>query len=358
MDDYRTRRGQPRHRAAQGHREGHLHDRHPRGARLRAPVRAHRPQAGARRDLRHPGLLRLGARAAPASPSSTATATSGCGSWPDTRSPSRPRPSTSTRRSTRPAVAAANGSAATRTTRRRCASWSSSSRSRCATSSTCSSDREPIPVERADAGVGLHSYPIVISSMSFGSQGETAYRAYAEAAKRANIIAMNGEGGEIQDMYGKYPLWRGQQVASGRFGVTSEMLNSSFLVEIKIGQGAKPGEGGHLPARKVTEKVAAGPQRHRRHRPDLALEQPRPLLDRGPGGADRRAEDGQPRRARVGQGAGGAEHRHDRRGHRQGGRRHHHAVGLRGRHGRRALARAAPRGPARRTSARARCTWR
>ena len=67
---------------------------------------------------------------------------------------------------------------------------------------------------------------------------------------------MNGEGGEIQDMYGKYPLWRGQQVASGRFGVTSEMVNSSYLVEIKIGQGAKPGEGGHLPGKKVTAKVA------------------------------------------------------------------------------------------------------
>ena len=118
------------------------------------------------------------------------------------------------------------------------------------------SDREPIPTEQADPGVGLHSYPIVISSMSFGSQGETAYRAYAEAAKRINIIAMNGEGGEIQDMYGKYPLWRGQQVASGRFGVTSEMVNSSYLVEIKIGQGAKPGEGGHLPGKKVTAKVA------------------------------------------------------------------------------------------------------
>jgi glutamate synthase (NADPH) large chain len=119
------------------------------------------------------------------------------------------------------------------------------------------SDRDPLPVDQAGAEVGIHSYPIVISSMSFGSQGETAYRAYAEAAKRINIVAMNGEGGEIRDMYGRYPRWRGQQVASGRFGVTSEMLNSSFLVEIKIGQGAKPGEGGHLPARKVTEKVAA-----------------------------------------------------------------------------------------------------
>ena len=93
--------------------------------------------------------------------------------------------------------------------------------------------------------------------MSFGSQGETAFRAYPEAAKQINIVCVNGEGGEIRDMYGKYPKWRGQQVASGRFGVTNEMLNSSYLVEIKIGQGAKPGEGGHLPARKVTDKVAA-----------------------------------------------------------------------------------------------------
>jgi glutamate synthase (NADPH) large chain len=119
------------------------------------------------------------------------------------------------------------------------------------------SDREPIGPAQVDPGVGRHSYPIVISSMSFGSQGETAFRAYPEAAKRINIVCVNGEGGEIRDMYGKYPLWRGQQVASGRFGVTSEMLNSSYLVEIKIGQGAKPGEGGHLPAKKVSEKVAA-----------------------------------------------------------------------------------------------------
>jgi glutamate synthase (NADPH/NADH) large chain len=119
------------------------------------------------------------------------------------------------------------------------------------------SDREPIDPSQVDPGVGRHSYPIVISSMSFGSQGETAFRAYPEAAKQINIVCVNGEGGEIRDMYGKYPLWRGQQVASGRFGVTSEMLNSSYLVEIKIGQGAKPGEGGHLPAKKVSQKVAA-----------------------------------------------------------------------------------------------------
>ena len=49
---------------------------------------------------------------------------------------------------------------------------------------------------------------------------------------------------------------RGQQIASGRFGVNAELLNSSNLLEIKIGQGAKPGEGGHLPGSKVTAKIA------------------------------------------------------------------------------------------------------
>ena len=118
-------------------------------------------------------------------------------------------------------------------------------------------DRDPVDPASVDAGVGHHDYPIVISSMSFGSQSEPAFRAYAEAAKATNILCVNGEGGEIRDMYGHYRKWRGQQVASGRFGVSAEMLNSSYLAEIKIGQGAKPGEGGHLPGKKVSAKVAA-----------------------------------------------------------------------------------------------------
>jgi glutamate synthase (NADPH) large chain len=118
-------------------------------------------------------------------------------------------------------------------------------------------DRDPVDPSTVDAGIGHHDYPIVISSMSFGSQSEPAFRAYAEAAKETNILCVNGEGGEIRDMYGRYRKWRGQQVASGRFGVSAEMLNSSYVAEIKIGQGAKPGEGGHLPGKKVSEKVAA-----------------------------------------------------------------------------------------------------
>ncbi len=108
-----------------------------------------------------------------------------------------------------------------------------------------------------DLGIGMHSLPFVISSMSFGSQGEVAFRAYAEAAYQLDMYSLNGEGGEIKDMLGKYPHHRGQQIASGRFGVNAELINSSYLLEIKIGQGAKPGEGGHLPGKKVSAKVAA-----------------------------------------------------------------------------------------------------
>ncbi|MEK5109498.1 glutamate synthase-related protein [Cytobacillus sp. FSL K6-0129] len=113
-----------------------------------------------------------------------------------------------------------------------------------------------ISPEDVNISVGDHNLPFVISSMSFGSQNEIAFRAYAEGAERLNMISLNGEGGEIKDMLGKYPRTRGQQVASGRFGVNAELLNSSNLLEIKIGQGAKPGEGGHLPGSKVTAKIA------------------------------------------------------------------------------------------------------
>ncbi|MEW8978770.1 MAG: glutamate synthase-related protein [Symbiobacterium sp.] len=113
----------------------------------------------------------------------------------------------------------------------------------------------PLTAE-VDTTIEGYRYPITISGMSFGSQGETAFRAYAEAARRLDIVCMNGEGGEIPDMVGRYWRWRGQQVASGRFGVHAEMLNGSRFIEIKIGQGAKPGEGGHLPGAKVSAKVA------------------------------------------------------------------------------------------------------
>ena len=120
---------------------------------------------------------------------------------------------------------------------------------------------------QVDLGITSHRLPFLIASMSFGSQGEIAYRAYAEAAFRLNMLSVNGEGGEIPDLLGKYPFNRGIQIASGRFGITAETINATNLIEIKVGQGAKPGEGGHLPARKVTQKVAAA--RHARPGVDL-----------------------------------------------------------------------------------------
>ncbi|TBL69414.1 glutamate synthase [Paenibacillus thalictri] len=120
-----------------------------------------------------------------------------------------------------------------------------------------SDGRKPLDPSQVDIGIDGYSLPTLISSMSFGSQNETAFRAYAEAGERLNMVSMNGEGGEIKDMLGRYKRTRGAQVASGRFGVNVELANAVAFLEIKIGQGAKPGEGGHLPGSKVTAKIAA-----------------------------------------------------------------------------------------------------
>ncbi|MBI5557422.1 MAG: alpha-hydroxy-acid oxidizing protein [Deltaproteobacteria bacterium] len=130
-------------------------------------------------------------------------------------------------------------------------------------------DRQ-LTMDEVDISVGSHAMPLVIAAMSFGSQGESSFRTYAEAALKANIIGMNGEGGEIPDMLGRYRQNRGQQIASGRFGVFIDFLNSADYLEIKIGQGAKPGEGGHLPGSKVSDMVA----RARHCKPGITLISP------------------------------------------------------------------------------------
>jgi glutamate synthase (NADPH) large chain len=131
-------------------------------------------------------------------------------------------------------------------------------------------ESQPVAMGDVDISIGGHSMPLIIPAMSFGSQGESSFRTYAEAARVLNIVCMNGEGGEIPDMLGKYRHNRGQQVASGRFGVHMAFLNSVDFLEIKIGQGAKPGEGGHLPGQKVTEMVAMA----RHCKPGIALISP------------------------------------------------------------------------------------
>ena len=90
-----------------------------------------------------------------------------------------------------------------------------------------------------------------------------------------------------------------KQVASGRFGVTSWYLVNADELQIKIAQGAKPGEGGELPGHKVDETIAQVAPLDAGRRADLAAAAPRHLLDRGPGAADLRPEEREPLRARV-----------------------------------------------------------
>lgn len=114
----------------------------------------------------------------------------------------------------------------------------------------------PTAKQKVDLKINEYAMPLVIGAMSFGSQSELAFRAYAHAASILNIICINGEGGELPGILGLYKKNRGQQIASGRFGANAQFINSASIIEIKIGQGAKPGEGGMLPGHKITPQVA------------------------------------------------------------------------------------------------------
>ena len=98
--------------------------------------------------------------------------------------------------------------------------------------------------------------PIMFSAMSYGSISYNASIALARAAQEAGTFANSGEGGLHKDLrsYGGNMI---VQVASGRFGVDMDYLNVAAAVEIKIGQGAKPGIGGHLPGEKVDAAISA-----------------------------------------------------------------------------------------------------
>ncbi len=97
--------------------------------------------------------------------------------------------------------------------------------------------------------------PIVFAAMSYGAVSLNAHKALAMAAKKSGTLMNTGEGGLHTDLY-PYASNITVQVASGRFGVHSEYLNTSATVEIKIGQGAKPGIGGHLPGEKVGDEIS------------------------------------------------------------------------------------------------------
>ena len=97
--------------------------------------------------------------------------------------------------------------------------------------------------------------PIMFSAMSYGAISLNVHESLARAATRAGTYFNTGEGGLDPSLY-KYGEHTIVQVASGRFGVHSKYLHTGAAVEIKIGQGAKPGIGGHLPGEKVTDDIA------------------------------------------------------------------------------------------------------
>ncbi|MHA1632287.1 MAG: glutamate synthase-related protein [Candidatus Freyarchaeota archaeon] len=98
--------------------------------------------------------------------------------------------------------------------------------------------------------------PIIIGHISYGAINLNAHKALAMAVKEAGTILGSGEGGLHPELY-PYADHIMVQVASGRFGVHQQYLEVAAAVEIKIGQGAKPGHGGTLPGSKVLPPIAA-----------------------------------------------------------------------------------------------------
>ena len=120
----------------------------------------------------------------------------------------------------------------------------------------------------------------VTGAMSFGSISDEAHKTLAIAMNRIGGKSNTGEGGEDPERYAPLPNgdWQRsaiKQVASGRFGVTIEYLTESDELQIKIVQGAKPGEGGELPGRKVDDNIA----RIRHSTPGVGLISPPPHHD-------------------------------------------------------------------------------
>ncbi|MCL2196839.1 MAG: glutamate synthase-related protein [Treponema sp.] len=122
---------------------------------------------------------------------------------------------------------------------------------------------KPLRIERAENGRLINnlpprlslSMPIMFSAMSYGSISYNAHESLARAAEELGILYNTGEGGLHEDFY-RYGKNTIVQVASGRFGVHPQYLNAGAAIEIKMGQGAKPGIGGHLPGKKIVDDIS------------------------------------------------------------------------------------------------------
>ncbi len=134
--------------------------------------------------------------------------------------------------------------------------------------------RNSIPLSEVES-----EYEIVkrfkTGAMSYGSISEEAHTCMAIAMNRLGGKSNSGEGGEKQERLGTEKNSAIKQVASGRFGVTEEYLVSAKEIQIKMAQGAKPGEGGHLPGKKVYPWIA----KTRYSTPGVSLISPPPHHD-------------------------------------------------------------------------------
>ena len=141
--------------------------------------------------------------------------------------------------------------------------------------------RKPIPIDEVEPAVEIVKR-FSTGAMSFGSISREAHTTLAVAMNRIGGKSNTGEGGEESDRY--LPLMNGaanpersaiKQVASGRFGVTTEYLVNADVLQIKVAQGAKPGEGGQLPGHKVDATIA----KTRHSTPGVGLISPPPHHD-------------------------------------------------------------------------------
>lgn len=141
------------------------------------------------------------------------------------------------------------------------------------------SNYDPIPIEEVEPWTEIVKR-FKTGAMSYGSISKEAHENLAVAMNRIGGKSNSGEGGEDAERFYKNPNgdWRNsaiKQVASGRFGVTSNYLTSAAEIQIKMAQGAKPGEGGQLPGEKVNKFIA----KTRKSTPYVGLISPPPHHD-------------------------------------------------------------------------------
>ncbi len=117
------------------------------------------------------------------------------------------------------------------------------------------SDREAIPLDQVEP-VSAIVRRFDSAAMSLGALSPEAHEALAQAMNRLGGRSNSGEGGEDPSRFGTDKVSKIKQIASGRFGVTPHYLVNADVLQIKVAQGAKPGEGGQLPGGKVNDLIA------------------------------------------------------------------------------------------------------